>query len=78
MVSSGKCGFTTLKASPRLYQGFALIEKIKSKCANLKFLKDIWIDLSKNNPYSYFLITVMAGVNQLERDLIKISTALDV
>lgn len=57
---------------------FLLIEKIKSKCANLKFLKDTWIDLSENNPYSYFLITVMAGVNQLERDLIKISTALDV
>ncbi|WP_043014324.1 recombinase family protein, partial [Clostridium perfringens] len=50
---------------------FLLIEKIKSKDANLKSLKDTWIDLSESNPYSDFLITVMAGVNQLERDLIK-------
>jgi DNA invertase Pin-like site-specific DNA recombinase len=27
------------------------------------------LDLSEVNPYSQFLITVMAGVNQLERDL---------
>lgn len=37
----------------------------------MKSLKDTWLDLSKENPYSQFLITVMAGVNQLERDLIR-------
>lgn len=50
---------------------FLLIEKIKSKGAKLKSIKDTWLDLSEDNPYSQFLITVMAGVNQLERDLIK-------
>ncbi|WP_096203139.1 recombinase family protein [Bacillus sp. FJAT-45350] len=50
---------------------FELIEIIRNKNANLKSLKDTWIDLSEENPYSQFLITVMAGVNQLERDLIR-------
>ncbi|RDY22449.1 recombinase family protein [Romboutsia maritimum] len=50
---------------------FLLIDKIKDKGANLKSIKDTWLDLSEDNPYSQFLITVMAGVNQLERDLIK-------
>lgn len=50
---------------------FVLIDKIKNKNANLKSLKDTWLDLSEDNPYSQFLITVMGGVNQLERDLIK-------
>ncbi|WP_282156247.1 recombinase family protein [Cytobacillus gottheilii] len=50
---------------------FELIDYIRRKKANLKSLKDTWLDLSKDNPYSQFLITVMAGVNQLERDLIR-------
>lgn len=50
---------------------FLLIEAIKSKGATLKSIKDTWLDLSEDNPYSQFLITVMAGVNQLERDLIR-------
>lgn len=50
---------------------FKLIDYIRGKKANLKSLKDTWLDLSEENPYSQFLITVMAGVNQLERDLIK-------
>jgi len=50
---------------------FWLIEQIRSKQAYLKSLKDTWLELSEDNPYSQFLITVMAGVNQLERDLIK-------
>jgi DNA invertase Pin-like site-specific DNA recombinase len=37
----------------------------------LKSLKDTWLDLSEDNPYSNFLMTVMGGVNQLERDLIR-------
>lgn len=49
---------------------FELIDYIRSKKANLKSLKDTWLDLSEENPYSQFLLTVMAGVNQLERDLI--------
>ena len=50
---------------------FKLISEIKEKHGNLKSLKDTWLDLSEDNPYSDFLITIMAGVNQLERDLIR-------
>ncbi len=50
---------------------FSLIDEIKNKNADLISLKDTWLDLSEDNPYSQFLITVMAGVNQLERDLIR-------
>lgn len=50
---------------------FSLINQIREKKAFLISLKDTWLDLSTNNPYSQFLITIMAGVNQLERDLIK-------
>lgn len=50
---------------------FELVDFIRNKKANLKSLKDIWLDLSEENPYSQFLITIMAGVNQLERDLIR-------
>lgn len=50
---------------------FDLVDEIKNKKANLTSLKDTWLDLSEDNPYSNFLITVMGGVNQLERDLIR-------
>ncbi len=50
---------------------FELLDIIRSKKASIKSLKDTWLDLSENNPYSQFLITVVAGVNQLERDLIR-------
>ena len=50
---------------------FSLIEQIKQKKASLISLKDTWLNISEENPYSQFLITIMAGVNQLERDLIK-------
>ena len=50
---------------------FELIDLIRNKKGSLKSFKDTWLDLSEDNPYSQFLITVMAGVNQLERDLIR-------
>jgi DNA invertase Pin-like site-specific DNA recombinase len=50
---------------------FYLIEEIKEKQAVHISLKDTWSDLSDENPYSEFLLTLMAGVNQLERDLIR-------
>lgn len=50
---------------------FEMVDDIKQKKANLKSLKDTWLDLSEDNPYSEFLMTVMGGVNQLERDLIR-------
>ena len=50
---------------------FLLIDKVKSKGGKLKSIKDTWLDISDDNPYSNFLITIMAGVNQLEKDLLK-------
>jgi DNA invertase Pin-like site-specific DNA recombinase len=50
---------------------FALIDTIKEKGAVIKSLKDTWLDVSEDNPYSHFLMTVIGGVNQLERDLIR-------
>lgn len=50
---------------------FELVDMIKSKGASLKSIKDTWLDTTSDNPYSAFLLTVMAGVSQLERDLIK-------
>lgn len=50
---------------------FELIDDIRRKNTSLKSLKDTWLDLSEDNPYSQFLITVMAVVNPLERDLIR-------
>jgi DNA invertase Pin-like site-specific DNA recombinase len=50
---------------------FELMDLIKSKGAALKSIKDTWLDTTSDNPYATFLLTVMAGVAQLERDLIK-------
>jgi len=50
---------------------FDLVEIIKNKGASLKSIKDTWLDTTSENPYSTFLLTVMAGVSQLERDLIR-------
>ena len=50
---------------------FSLINQIRAKKADLRSLKDTWLDLSEDSPYSQFLITIMSGVNQLERDLIR-------
>ena len=47
-----------------------IIEKIKNKGATIRSLKDTWLDTTSNNPYNAFLLTVMSGLSQLERDLI--------
>lgn len=47
-----------------------IVEKIKDKGADIKSLKDTWLDTSSDNPYNQFLLTVMSGLSQLERDLI--------
>ena len=47
-----------------------IIDKIKRKGASIKSLKDTWLDTSSDNPYNSFLLTVMSGLSQLERDLI--------
>ena len=47
-----------------------IIGKIKAKNASIRSLKDTWLDTTSRNPYNEFLLTVMSGLSQLERDLI--------
>ncbi len=47
-----------------------IVDKIKNKDAYIKSLKDAWLDTTSSNPYNDFLLTVMSGLSQLERDLI--------
>lgn len=47
-----------------------IINKIKVKGASIKSIKDVWLDTTSDNPYNNFLLVVMSGLSQLERDLI--------
>ncbi len=47
-----------------------IVQKIKDKGAYIRSIKDTWLDTTSNNPYNDFLLTVMSGLSQLERDLI--------
>jgi len=47
-----------------------IVDRIKNKGAYIKSLKDTWLDTTSSNPYNDFLLTVMSGLSQLERDLI--------
>ena len=47
-----------------------IVSSIKDKGASIKSIKDTWLDTTNNNPYNDFLLTVMSGLSQLERDLI--------
>ena len=47
-----------------------IIDRIKTRGASIKSIKDTWLDTSSDNPYNSFLLTVMSGLSQLERDLI--------
>ncbi len=51
-----------------------IVDKIKSKGAYIKSLKDTWLDTTSDNPYNAFLLTVMSGLSQLERDLTSVRT----
>lgn len=46
-----------------------IVDQIKQKQAFIKSIKDTWLDTSGENPYNDFLLTVMSGLSQLERDL---------
>lgn len=46
-----------------------IVDQIQKKGAKIKSLKDTWLDTSSDNPYNDFLLTVMSGLSQLERDL---------
>lgn len=47
-----------------------IVSSIKDRGASIKSIKDTWLDTTSNNPYNDFLLTVMSGLSQLERDLI--------
>lgn len=47
-----------------------IVEKVREKGACIKSLKDTWLDTTSDNPYNQFLLTVMSGISQLERDLV--------
>lgn len=47
---------------------FNLVEKIESKGANIKSLKESWLDTT--TPHGKLMFTFMAGISQFERDLI--------
>ena len=51
-----------------------IVDKIKGRGATIKSLKDTWLDTTSSNPYNEFLLTVMTGMSQLERDLISTRT----
>lgn len=46
-----------------------IVGRIKDKGAAIKSLKDTWLDTTNESPYGAFLLTVMSGLSQLERDL---------
>lgn len=47
---------------------FVLVDKIEKKGANIKSLKDDWLDTT--TPQGKFMFTIFAGISQFERDLI--------
>lgn len=51
-----------------------IVDQIKVKQAFIKSLKDTWLDTTSTNPYNDFLLTVMSGLSQLERDLTSMRT----
>jgi DNA invertase Pin-like site-specific DNA recombinase len=47
---------------------FNLVDQIEKKGANIKSLKENWLDTT--TPQGKFMFTLMAGISQFERDLI--------
>ena len=50
---------------------FKLVDELKSKGVLLQSLKDTWLDLRKDSAYGKFLLLLMSGLAELERDLTK-------
>ena len=62
------CDLTRISRSTKDLLG--IIDRITGKEASIKSIKDTWLDTSSQNPYHTFLLTIMSGLSQLERDLI--------
>ena len=50
---------------------FDLIDIFKEKKANLRSLKESWLDISGQNATSELMLTILAGIAQFERRLLK-------
>lgn len=75
MLNELRCGDTVIitdltRVSRSTKDLLSIIDKIKEKGAAIKSIKDTWLDTTADNPYNDFLLTVMGGLSQLERDLI--------
>lgn len=73
MIDSLKPGETVLVAElTRLSRStkdlFEIVELIESKGANIKSLKESWLDTS--TPHGKLLFTIFSGLSQFERDLL--------
>lgn len=66
------CDLTRISRSTR--DLLSIIDEIKEKGATIRSLKDTWLNTTSDNPYTGFLLTVMAGLSQLERDLVSVRT----
>lgn len=50
---------------------FDLLDLIKEKKAVLRSLSDKWLDTSDDNPFNTLLFTIMSGLSEYERAMIK-------
>ncbi|WP_100408480.1 recombinase family protein [Bacillus solitudinis] len=48
-----------------------LVDELKMKGVSLKSQNDTWLDTTNDNPFSEFLLTVISGLSQYERKMIK-------
>ncbi|CEA02880.1 Putative transposon Tn552 DNA-invertase bin3 [Jeotgalicoccus saudimassiliensis] len=48
-----------------------LVEMMKKKGVFMKSLQDAWFDMTDDNPFSDFLLTIMSGLSEYERKMIK-------
>lgn len=48
-----------------------IVEYLKNKGVALKSVNDSWLDTSNDNPFSELLLTIMGGLSEYERKVIK-------
>jgi len=48
-----------------------LVDILKEKGVYMKSLQDTWFDMTEDNPFSDFLLTIMSGLFEYERKMIK-------
>jgi len=48
-----------------------IVELIREKGCHVKSLSEPWLDTTDDSPFSAFIVTVLSGMSQLERDTIR-------